>query len=82
MGFVGVVVEDFGGIEPDWIVLERSGGEVVGGGKYCIGFSYTIGMLGLITKVWNWYGTGTELKRRLHTPYKKKVSGLKTNYLD
>jgi hypothetical protein len=54
----------------------------VGGGKYCIGFSYTIEMLGLITKVWNWYGTGTELKRRLHTPYKKKVSGLKTNYLD
>jgi len=28
---VGLVVEDFGGIEPDWIVLERSGGEVVGG---------------------------------------------------
>ena len=31
MGFVGLVVEDFGGIEPDWVVLERSGGEVVGG---------------------------------------------------
>jgi hypothetical protein len=23
MGFVEVVVEDFGGIEPDWIVIER-----------------------------------------------------------
>jgi len=52
-----------------------------GGGEYYIGFSYTIEMLGLITKVWNWYGTGTELKRRSHTPYKKKVSGLKANYL-